>query len=378
MQLIFTFLLIFFYSFYMQAETPKTVLFFTYKVANAPQVDPEVIKSGVTGSEEALVYMSLQLAKLGYKVTVLGNPPPNSPHSLPDANPRYLDLAKDDGAKYDIAISWRMPFVGQELRKRAKQVYFWPHDTYHSPLIDSQITAYDDTLWLSQWQRNFYVAYFPAFGKFNHIFGNGINAEQFNPIHERSNPYSCIYCSNYARGLEILLEIWPQIKTEFPKATLDIYYGWQHWGLLAPEKEARMRVQIDDLENSGVHEHGLVSHEELNRALENASLWTYPCIGWETFCIAGLRAQMAGAIPVIIEGTALGETVRSGYKCKTPAEYLGNLQKAMHEADKISLEERQRARDLVIGDYTWEVIALKWKKLFESDSKAKVEKTASN
>ena len=79
---------------------------------------------------------------------------------------------------------------------------------------------------------------------FTKIFGNIVNPDQFESIQERKNPYACIYGSNYAQGLEILLDHWPEIKRQFPRASLDIYYGWQHWAMLAPEKEAKMRLQI--------------------------------------------------------------------------------------------------------------------------------------
>src|SRR5262249_46369082 len=106
----------------------------------------------------------------------------------------------------------------------------------------------------------------------------------------------------------------------------------------------------------------------LNRAYEKASLWTYPCILPETFCITALRAQKAGAVPVIIEGTALPETVRHGYKCSTQEDYLATLTKAMNEAPKITLNERRKMGDFIDKEFTWEVLAKRWGDLFESSS----------
>ncbi len=138
-----------------------------------------------------------------------------------------------------------------------------------------------------------------------------------------------------------------------------------------------MRKQIANLADFGVKDHGLVGHEELNRAYEKASLWTYPCVAPETFCITGLRAQMAGAVPVIIEGSALNETVRYGYKCGSQEEYLGALLKALKEADKITVADRQKMGDFILKEYTWKVLAEKWKKLFESHAPKNVPVEAS-
>lgn len=358
-------LILFFFSFHFLDA--KTIGIFTYKVFGSDPWDPESVKSGITGSEEAVICISKHLADLGYQVFIYGNPPKQSLHTHPNANPRYLDIDKDDGSFIDIAISWRQPYIGEALKKRAHQVYLWPHDTYHQPLSKRQISAFDDVLWLSEWQRLYWISVNPGFAKFTRIFGNGINEEDFRPIKKRENPFSCIYGSNYARGLEVLLNIWPTVKASFPKATLDIYYGWQHWGLLSPEKEMKMRKQIAKYHSLGVREHGCVGHEELHRAYENASIWTYPCIGWEVFCITALKAQYAGAIPVIIDGTALPETVHYGYFCTKQEEYLSTLIRAMQEIEsKGSLENRKAMRYFIQQSYTWKKVAMKWQSVFET------------
>jgi glycosyltransferase involved in cell wall biosynthesis len=344
----------------------NSVGIFTFKVAGVQPWDADSIKSGITGSEEAVIYMAEQLARLGYKVIVFADPPKDSVHSRPEANPRFVNVDFNDGSKFDIAIAWRMPDQALTLKSRAKKVYLWPHDTYHYPLNEAMINGFDDVLWLSEWQREQWISVNPGFAKFKKIFGNGVNPEQFKEVQKRENPYSCIYSSNYARGLEVLLNIWPEIKKEFPKATLDIYYGWQHWGNLSQGKEFKMRLQVAQLASQGVQEHGLVGHEELNQAYAKTSLWTYPCIAPETFCITALRAQMAGAIPVIIEGSALKETVRNGFRCTTQEEYTAILKKALQQADQASVEERKKQGDFIRTEYSWEAISKKWHQLFQS------------
>jgi glycosyltransferase involved in cell wall biosynthesis len=254
------------------------------------------------------------------------------------------------------------------LKNYARKVYLWPHDECGFPgLTQELIQSFDDVLWLSKWQRMHWASGYPTFAKYTKTFGNGVNLEQFQSLKPRSNPYSCIYGSNYARGLEVLLDCWPQVKKRFPKATLDIYYGWQHWQQMTPEKEQKLRTQVAQLKTLDVQEHGLVSHEELNRAYEKASFWTYPCTMIEVFCITALRAQLAGAIPVIIEGSALPETVRHGYKCSKPEEYAATLIRAMEDAEKISLQDRKPLGDFIRKEYTWEKIARDWKELFDAD-----------
>lgn len=355
---------IFLCLFFSVAEAEETIGIFTYKVLGVNPWDPDSVKMGIAGSEEAVIYVAEKLAKIGYRVLVYADPPQGSLHSLPGANPRYVDVNFDDKTFLDIAIAWRQPYDALRLKGRAKKVYLWPHDTFHSKMAASEIEAFDDVLWLSEWQRRQWISVNPPFAKFTKIFGNAINPESERRIQRRDNPYSCIYGSNYARGLDVLLNIWPNIRQRFPKATLDIYYGWQHWGLLSREKEADMRAQIAALRAFGVQDHGKVGHEELQRAYERASFWTYPCTDLETFCITAIRAQLAGAMPVIIEGSALSETVRHGFKCPSSEDYEKTLLQALQQAENITLEERKKMGEFILNEFTWEILAKKWAELF--------------
>lgn len=340
----------------------KTIGIFTYPVPIVKPWDPDKVASGITGSEEAVIYMSQELAKLGYKVTVIGDPPKNSLHTHPSANPRYVNYEFNDSTMFDIVVAWRNVAEAELLKKRGHQVYFWPHDVSNDPIADKFVNGFDDVLWLSEWQRKQWISVNPTFAKFKNVFGNGINIEDFRPIKERENPYSCIWGSDYGRGLDILLDIWLTIKVLFPRATLDIYYGWP--AMLTAQKEKRVRAQIADLAKLDVREHGRVGHDELNRAYENASLWTYPTTFDETFCITALRAQYAGSIPVIVERAALRETVRFGYRCRNYEDYLSTLTKAMLEIEKINISERDKMKEFIRQDFTWEKLALKWDAFF--------------
>ena len=86
----------------------KQIGIFTAKVTGIKSWDPESIHTGITGSEEAVIYIAKELSDLGYRVIVFGNPPKNSIHSKPQANPRYVDTCDCDYPELDIAISWRL------------------------------------------------------------------------------------------------------------------------------------------------------------------------------------------------------------------------------------------------------------------------------
>ncbi len=347
----------------------KTIGIFTFLCKGVKPWDPDSIYEGITGSEEAVIYAAEELVHLGYRVVVFGMPPENSIHSSPMANPRYLSMMTQESISVDIAIAWRAPGAGQHLRKFAKQVYLWPHDITNQKLSTFLTQSFDDVLWLSSFQRAQWVSVNPGFAKYTHIYGNAIQPHQFGEIQERENPYSCIYGSNYGQGLEYLLDLWPKIKNEFPRATLDIYYGWEHWGFLSPAEESKVRQQIAAYAPLGVKEHGLVSHKEIHEAYQKASFWTYPLKFHETFCITALKAQFGGAIPVARAITGLVESMRHGYGCSTQEEFPPLLFQALRQAEQITLEQRRAMRTFILKDYTWTQIAKKWKRQFDLDER---------
>jgi glycosyltransferase involved in cell wall biosynthesis len=327
--------------------------------------DPESVKDGVPGSEESVIYIAQELAALGHRVIIAGDPPPGSVHSLPSANPQYVSASEPFDVQLDFAIAWNRPDV-RPLRKFSRKVYYWPHGICTHRLSAEEIDAFDGVLWTSEWQRKFWCSFNPGMEKFSDIWSLGIVPEQFAPVQERVNPYSCIYGSNYARGLATLLELWPSVKKRFSRATLDIYYGWQHWGALSPESEQAIRNKLSSLNHLGVAEHGRVGHEELNQAYGRASLWTYPCFECETFCITALRAQMAGTVPVVHQWSALNETVRHGYRCSRYADFPALLFKALSEAERITVHERKKMGEFILKEFTWKELAIQWNRRFES------------
>jgi len=343
----------------------KTIGIFTFLCKGVIPWDPDSIKTGITGSEEAVIYAAEELCKLGYKVVIFGEPPANSSHSHPLANPRYVNMSLHDSIPVDIAIAWRAPGAAQYLKQFAKQVYLWPHDITNQKISSFLVQGFNDVLWLSSFRRAQWLTVSPDFAKYTNIYGNGIQPDQFGEILERENPYSCIYGSNYGQGLEYLLDLWPGVKKEFPRATLDIYYGWEHWGFLSRAEEAKVRRQIADYAPLGVKEHGLVSHKEIHEAYSKASFWTYPLKFHETFCITALKAQFGGAVPVARAVTGLAESMRHGYRFSSQETFAATLFRAMKSAELIPLSQRKIMRDFILKEYTWARIMQKWKNTFD-------------
>lgn len=127
--------------------------------------------------------------------------------------------------------------------------------------------------------------------------------------------HKVIYASSYDRGLECLLEMWPEIRKLVPDATLDVYYGWNSFDAVHKQNPEQMKWKwtmirkFHELKGEGVSEHGRVDHETLAEKFAECKVWAYPTEFNEINCITALKAQEYGCIPVTTGCYALETTV---------------------------------------------------------------------
>lgn len=278
--------------------------------------DPSTIDTGLPGSEEAVVYVSQELAERGHAVAVYMHPPAQSLWTLPESNPHWYSADyyqdKRNRQQYDLVLVWRQNNV-QIGRIRAKKVFWWSHDSPPAltPGTKGKFPSFDGLCLLS---KHHYWQYANTTVNFTSLpftlCGNGYVPEQFPAPASFTNPLSIGYFSNYSRGLVVLLMLWPQIRQEFPQATLDICYGRETWGTMSGKQMTFAISKIEEYATQGVTEHGKIGHQALADLMQRTSVWAYPCTDQgETFCITAIKCQAAGMIPVTTRVGALKETV---------------------------------------------------------------------
>ena len=274
----------------------KSVVYFCGK--GYEEWGPHTLDKGMGGSEEAVVYLTEQMAKQGYEVTVYGEV---SETITTDAGVVWKHWKKIDRRdEFNTLIIWRMPQFASQFK--AKKMLIDVHDLLPEELVKPYENAH--YMFKTQWHKDQY----PAITNYS-IVANGIEAAQFkDKVAKR--PFSVIYASAYYRGLETLANVWKQIKEEVPEATLDIYYGWQSW--VANEGEdafyQRMNKKLEILKDFGVTEHGRVDHKTLASKFLESKVWAYPTEFPEIFCMTAVKASLAGCKPIITDVAALAET----------------------------------------------------------------------
>jgi tetratricopeptide (TPR) repeat protein len=105
---------------------------------------------GIGGSEEAVINMGRELTKLGWKVTVFGDPQEMGSYEGVDYLPYYYANFKDS---FNVFIAWRN--IGLfDLNLKTKKAYLWNHDLQNSmTYTPERLKKIDKVFFLSKFHR---------------------------------------------------------------------------------------------------------------------------------------------------------------------------------------------------------------------------------
>ena len=332
--------------------------------------DDTSMQDGIGGSEEAVIHMARQLAKLGWEVEVYNQ----CRQAGERQGVRWCPIWEYDPAMTaDVFIAWR-DSRSIALAPENSYCVLWLHDVQKMEYYNQEMLDRVDRIFvLSQWHRY----NLPEIeDRLFYVTRNGIDSGQFSePSSIERDPLRCVYASSPDRGLDRLLAFWPDILKAVPEAELHIYYGFtatydnvhtDNHRMLA-FKESILKA-VDELSN--VYWHGRIGHIELAEQFKQAGLWLYPTQFTEISCITAMKAQAAGMIPVTMTLAALNETVQHGFKFafgiqdeRTQLAFKQrtiNLLKHPDQQEKIRPAMMEWARDY----FKWETVAKEWDEHF--------------
>lgn len=283
------------------------------------QWSPNSIEKGLGGSEEAVVYLSQELSKQGFRVTVYANPEYEEGEFDGVKYENYYKLNPKD--YFNHLILWRGIGFADLKPKVQGKVVLWLHDMPNLPDFTEERLEYIDKIAvLSDFHRQqIKMARGDSFvtipdSKF-FLTRNGI--PDLGITTWKGDPHRLCYVSSPDRGLIYLLKAWPDIKKAVPDASLHIYYGFDIYDFIHrgnPSKE-KFKAKIMELMNQpGIVYHGRVGHQELATEMNKCGVWAYPTDFTEISCISAMKAQATGSVPVVTNFAALQETVRNGIK----------------------------------------------------------------
>jgi tetratricopeptide (TPR) repeat protein len=315
--------------------------------------NPTSVGKGIGGSEEAVIYLSKELVKLGFDVTVYNNCGDEGYYD----GVNYLNhIRLNPKDKFNVLIGWRCnPFA---YGMKANKNIIWFHDIPHFVFTKEEVEKVDKVIVLSKYHKSLLVG---VPDEKIYISTNGLNPEDFKGLENiKREPHRLIYASSYDRGLETILESWKEIREACPDAEIHCYYGWNTYDVLVTRDSFKdggwKQKMLGLMSQEGVFEHGRIGHKELLVEYAKSSIFAYPCkmVG-EINCLALSKAIATGCYPLTNDFAVMAERNTHGKVVKDdrfiPA-LITLLRKGDTKIDNTGY----------LDSLTWESVAKQWQK----------------
>jgi hypothetical protein len=320
-------------------------------------IDWDPTDKGLAGSEQAVVHLSEQFVKKGFKVTVYAFVPPQD---LNGVSYKWMDTFNCNDT-YDILILCREGILVmlRGRRPKARIVLSDLHDDVCSEETSNFVTYVNRFMFKSKYHLSrFHHLSLPESKYF--ICPNGLQLQNFTGPTEPRDQLRFCYTSSYDRGLEQLLQwSWPEIHKQLPGSTLHVYYGWSPYH--DNEEKARISMLMDQ---PGVVHHGKVTNAEIIVEKYRSSMNLYPChANTEIDCINIRESALAGCIPVLSDQNICSE--RDGVHVSgNPREkpfhdlYAKTVVDLFHDKNRqYELRKKFKLSPLLFG---WDYVADQW------------------
>jgi glycosyltransferase involved in cell wall biosynthesis/predicted SAM-dependent methyltransferase len=341
--------------------------------------EPWTIKSinttGIGGSETCAAMLAKKFAEKGYRSILFGHC--DGLEGRYDGV-EYIHYTKYDKFKdsnyIDYFISSRKISPLSHKIPNGKN-YVWSHDIFIPEAVNRGLPLHnvDKYICLSPWHVNFFSQHHSVPTDQIYIQGNGLDLSRYDERHTiEKDPYRLIYSSSPDRGLLTLLQMFSGWKSEFPQLNLHIFYGFDNWKKAIKHRNNPDEVkQMDMIERliaqPGITYHGRISQAQLADEQMRASLWVYPTLFTETYCITATECMLAGAVPVCTTIAALKTTVPDGCGVKVAQPWdCSNATLDLLRNPEKQEAYRKRGEEYVLNTVGWEQTVKNWIEMFET------------
>lgn len=340
---------------------PAVVLFF-----NDWQIYPKGVNAG--GGESATMALGRAIARMGYRVIACGNLPEGevvhngiefwdfgSGYALHTIEQRLRDV----GPYHALAATLVHPFLLiREHKNCVSRIMINHAPSPHSSGLEpaTVVELLDYMLCVSHAQRSIVLNRKIDSAKLK-VVKNGFDPEVFQyagPEQRDWNQLVFIGRVEMAKGIHYLLQVFAELKGEFPELKLSIFGDESCWPDLTSQKNSLLSKL------PGLEFHGKVPQRELARKLQKAGLLVFPSITFETAGLAVVDAQASGCpvisyavggVPEYLQDGVLGEVIYD----KTPEALREGIAKLLRDRPrmiKMSQAAREKGRTR-----SWDVVA---------------------
>ena len=354
---------------------------FVHRTVNDYTVETPSMR-GIGGTESALAYLSIELAKRGHTVSLLTN------NSAPG---RYRDvecLNYKTSLSPDLINASDVVVVSNEACGRTlkdeyrakKPLVMWNQHADDQPAIEAleftrERKAWASIAFVSEWQRDQFCNIYWIDKNKTRVMRNAISppfasAAPAQPWFQSGQAPVLVYTSAPYRGLDVLLDAVPIIRSAISDMRLRVFSGMATLQV-AIENDPYAELYRRCRSTEGVDYIGPVPQPVLATELSQAAALAYPSTFPETSCIAAMEAMSAGAIILTTRSGAMPETTAGFGSMIEPHDDAPRLAKEFAQMAIDALAEARREPNCVAArrsqqiefartNYSWPARALEW------------------
>ncbi len=332
------------------------------------------IDKGIGGSEKYIIMMAKYMKKNSDCIILVFC---NTPTIVECDGVKYIPLNNIYTSLtvhyIDICIISRYSqYLPVAMNSYADKIYAVVHDVTLSGEIIIDSPKLKNIICLTEWHKNYFLEKHPEMKDKTIIIGNGIeNFTKTSTIPINKQPFKFIYTSAANRGLILLLQMWNNILEIHPTAELHCYTDIDNKYINITDKDMMDNIR-KLLPMKNVYMHGWADRETLERAWSTSSIWLYPCIFKETFCISALEAAISRTLVITNNLAGLNETVGNR---GTIVSGSANTASWMNQVYEILKNINNNTYDYLLeSNYnyamnnTWEIKAKEMLKLFDLEN----------
>ncbi len=346
------------------------------------------------GSQSAMAYLALALARRGLRVTTLtGTSKPRDYRNVRCL--RIDDIPAEVFSPQDtvVVVNCGPADVIEQVRPAIpeRKIVLWTGHAHDQPAVQAlrdsaSVNKYDRICCVSNWQKSMFHQHLGVPLEKIEVTRNAIAPsferlfrDETDIIRAKSPALRLAYTSTPFRGLEILLACFPAIQKLHPGCQLDVFSSMQVYGR-NNEKDQYQSLYDRCRATDGIEYRGAVAQPVLAKELTATSILAYPNTFAETSCIAVMEALAAGMLVVTSDLGALPETCNGFARLVQPInkpqrtaeqfamDYARNLDQAIRDwkTDHGGLiKKRFEQSEAINATCTWDIRAAEWIRLAE-------------
>jgi len=345
----------------------------------------------VGGSETAAISLARSFPKT-YEIYIGGDVLEEKLDNITFVNSDNLHKLLENNAFHTIIVSRYVNFFDFYKCVYTHQIYIWAHDIYLIPYgtynnVDDILTTHYDKIngciCQTEWHKNLYETSYKSLVDKVHVINNGIDTSMFETANTKATITKVknrfIYSSCPERGLERLLELWPEISDKLEKAELYIctYVSFPRMDSRNYEKDMKIKKMMEKHEN--VKYMGKLTKSDLYKLMSTCDYWFYPTNFYETSCITAMEMLMSEVICIYYPMGGLVNTMREyGIQVKEgdEIETIVELSESTLFVENRKKEIRQRGKEYAIS-CDWKNRSKMWEEILFNRVDAHAPKTLS-